>query len=79
MKAALVCVLLCLTPGLATAATLTGSIVDSSAAVNLSAVGTLDWARWPGYTHKGSAISNVTTTGTSMRLARQTVLRNSSS
>ena len=64
MKAALVCALLCLLPGLGVAATLTGSIVDSSAAVNLSAIGTLDWARWPGYTHKGSAISNVTTTGT---------------
>lgn len=64
MKTALVCVLLCLLPGLGAAATLTGSIVDSSAAVNLSTIGSLDWARWPGYTHKGSAISNVTTTGT---------------
>jgi hypothetical protein len=62
--AALAMVLVCLTPGLGVAATLTGSIVDSSTAVNLPAVGTLDWARWPGYTHKGTAISNVTTTGT---------------
>jgi hypothetical protein len=64
MKAALACALLCLSPALGAAATLTGSIVDSSAPVNLAAVGTLDWARWPGYTHKGTAISNVTTTGT---------------
>jgi hypothetical protein len=61
--AALAMVLACLTPGVGVAATLTGSIVDSSSPVNLPAVGTLDWARWPGYTHKGSAISNVTTTG----------------
>ena len=64
MKTALVAVALaCLAPGLSFAATLTGSNVVSAASVNLSAVGTLDWARWPGYTHKGTAISNVTTTG----------------
>src|SRR5574339_1031896 len=64
MKTALVAVALaCLAPGLGFAATLTGSNVVSSASVNLSAVGTLDWARWPGYTHKGTAISDVTTTG----------------
>src|SRR5262245_11963916 len=64
MKTAVVAVALaCLAPGLGFAATLTGSNVVSSAAVNLSAVGSLDWARWPGYTHKGPAISNVTTTG----------------
>jgi hypothetical protein len=62
--AALAMVFVCSVPGLGVAATLTGSIVDSRAAVDLAAVGTLDWARWPGYTHKGSAISNVTTTGT---------------
>jgi hypothetical protein len=56
--------LVCSTPGVSVAATLTGSVVESSAAVNLNAVGTLDWARWPGYTHKSNAISNVTTTGT---------------
>jgi hypothetical protein len=65
MKTALVAVALaCLAPGLAFAASLTGSNVVSSASVNLASVGTLDWARWPGYTHKGTLISNVTTTGT---------------
>jgi hypothetical protein len=64
MRALIAMALVCLTPGLGAAATLTGSIVDSSAAVNLAAVGTLDWARWPGYTHKSTAISDVTTTGT---------------
>jgi len=64
MKTALVAVALaCLAPGLSFAASLTGSNVVSSSSVNLSTVGTLDWARWPGYTHKGTAISNVTTTG----------------
>jgi hypothetical protein len=52
-------------PSLGFAATMTGSIVDSSVAVNLSAVGTLDWARWPGYTHKSNLISNITITGKS--------------
>jgi hypothetical protein len=55
--------LACLAPGLGFAASLTGSNVVSTASVNLTAVGTLDWARWPGYTHKGTLISNVTTTG----------------
>jgi len=64
MKTVVAVVLACLAPGLGFAATLTGSNVVSSASVNLSTVGTLDWARWPGYTHKGTAISNVTTTGT---------------
>src|SRR5688572_32605313 len=65
MKTALVAVALaCLAPGLGFAASLSGSNVVSSASVNLPAVGTLDWARWPGYTHKSNLISNVTTTGT---------------
>jgi hypothetical protein len=64
MKALIALVLVCSMPTLGVAATLTGSIVDSSSAVDLAKVGTLDWARWPGYTHKGTAISNVTTTGT---------------
>ncbi len=64
MRTVLAVAFVCLAPGLASAATLTGSIVDSSASVNLAAVGTLDWARWPGYTHRANAISNVTTTGT---------------
>lgn len=64
MKAFIAIALACLAPGVSVAATLTGSIVDSSSTVDLAAVGTLDWARWPGYTHKSSAISNVTTTGT---------------
>jgi hypothetical protein len=64
MKTVVAVVLACLAPGLGFAATLTGSSVNSSATVNLSTIGTLDWARWPGYTHKGTAISNVTATGT---------------
>lgn len=65
MKTAVVAMALaCLAPGLGFAASLTGSNVVSSASVDLPAVGTLDWARWPGYTHKGTAISDVTTTGT---------------
>jgi hypothetical protein len=64
MKAALVAVALaCLAPGLGFAASLTGSNVVSSASVNLASVGTLDWARWPGYTHKSNLISNVTIVG----------------
>ncbi len=64
MKAFVAIALACLAPGLGVAATLTGSIVNSSTAVDLAGVGTLDWARWPGYTHKSNLISNVTTTGT---------------
>jgi hypothetical protein len=65
MKTAVVAAALaCLAPGLGFAASLTGSNVVSSTPVTLSTVGTLDWARWPGYAHKGTAISNVTTTGT---------------
>ena len=63
MKTVVAVALACLAPGLGLAASLTGSNVVSSATVNLSAVGTLDRARWPGYTHLGNAISNVTTTG----------------
>jgi hypothetical protein len=63
MKTVVAVVLACLAPSLGFAASLTGSSVASSAAVNLPAVGTLDWARWPGYTRLGSAISNITTTG----------------
>jgi hypothetical protein len=64
MKTALAVALLCLAPSVASAATLTGSIVDSSASIDLASVGTLDWARWPAYTHRSNAISDVTTTGT---------------
>jgi hypothetical protein len=64
MRTVLAVAFLCLAPGLASAATLTGSIVSSSASVNLASVGTLDWARWPGYTHRSNLISDVTTTGT---------------
>jgi hypothetical protein len=63
MKTVVAVVLACLAPGLASAASLTGTTVTSSTSVNLPAVGTLDWARWPGYAHLGNAISNVTTTG----------------
>ena len=64
MKIVVAVALACLAPGLGFAASLTGSNIVSSATVNLSAVGTLDWARWPGYKHKSNLISNVTTTGT---------------
>jgi hypothetical protein len=64
MKIVVAVALACLAPGLGFAASLTGSNIVSTASVNLSSVGTLDWARWPGYTHKSNLISNVTTTGT---------------
>ncbi len=51
--------------GVSYAATLTGTIVDSSATVDLAQTGTLDWARWPGYQHKSNLISDVTVTGQS--------------
>ena len=63
MKTAVAVALACLAPGLAFAASLTGSIVDSAASVNLPAVGTLGWARWPDYAQKGNFISDITTTG----------------
>ena len=50
--------------GVGYAATLSGSIVNSTATVNLGEVGTLDWARWPGYGHKTGLISDVAITGT---------------
>jgi hypothetical protein len=64
MKSVLL-VLAVIFPGVGFAATLTGSVVESSVAVNLASVGTLDWARWPGYTHKSNLISNITLTGMS--------------
>lgn len=63
MKRLVALALACLAPGLGFAASLTGSNVVSSASVNLASVGTLDWAKWPGYTHRSNLISNVTTTG----------------
>jgi hypothetical protein len=63
MKTVMAVVLACLAPGLCFAASLTGTNVVSAASVDLTAVGTLDWARWPGYLHKSNAISNITTTG----------------
>jgi hypothetical protein len=53
-----------LLPAVGSTATLTGSIIDSYDPVNLSAVGTLDWAQWPGHVTKGSTISDITTSGT---------------
>jgi hypothetical protein len=44
-------------------ATLSVTIESSTASVDLASVGTLDWARWPGYVHKADLISDVTTTG----------------
>ena len=64
MKSALlVCALLL--PGAGFAASLTGSITTSSATVNLSTVGTTDWARWPGYKHKAGLISDLSIVGSS--------------
>jgi Pectate lyase superfamily protein/Bacterial Ig-like domain (group 2)/Secretion system C-terminal sorting domain len=45
---------------------LTGSVTTSSAPVNLTQIGTADWAHWPGYDHKingGGKISNYTVIG----------------
>jgi len=64
MKMAAALALACLAPSFCFAATMTGAAAVSSATVDLPAVGTLDWARWPNYAHRGSAISNVSTTGT---------------
>jgi hypothetical protein len=50
-------------PGIAFSATLSGSIVNSAATVDLPSVGTLDWARWPGYKHKSNLISDLVVTG----------------
>jgi len=50
-------------PGIAFSATLSGSVTNSAATVDLAKVGTLDWARWPGYKHKSNLISNLTITG----------------
>ena len=44
----------------------TGTVTTSSTAVDLTAIGTTDWAHWPGYDHKGSGggkISNFTLIG----------------
>ncbi len=61
------CLLLCalLLPGFGFAASLTGSVTTSTAAVNLASVGTLDWARWPGYKHKSGVnlISDIAVVG----------------
>ena len=38
------------------ASSLTGAITISRSAVDLERVGTLDWARWPGYAHKARLI-----------------------
>jgi uncharacterized protein YjdB len=46
---------------------LNGSVNTSSSAVDLTSIGTADWAHWPGYDHKssgGSKISNFTVVGT---------------
>jgi hypothetical protein len=64
MKSCLL-VFACLFPALGFSATLTGSVTSSTATVYLSSVGTLDWARWPGYTHKSGVglISDITYVG----------------
>ncbi len=53
-----------LLPAVGSTATLTGSVIDSYDSVDLPAVGTLDWARWPGYVTKGGRISDVAASGT---------------
>lgn len=59
-------VLMCalLLPAAGMAATLRGAVTDSTASVDLASVGTLDWARWPGYKHKAGLISDLIVTGT---------------
>ncbi|HET8697001.1 MAG TPA: hypothetical protein VFO94_05925, partial [Gammaproteobacteria bacterium] len=44
---------------------MTGSLTTSTASVDLATVGTVDWARWPGYKHKAGLISDVTVVGPS--------------
>jgi hypothetical protein len=50
-------------PSLGFGATLTGTWRESTETVNLANVGTLDYARWPGYTTKARTISNLTISG----------------
>jgi len=48
---------------------LSGGVVASAAAVDLTAVGTSDWAHWPNYDHKasgGGQIGNVAAVGSGM-------------
>jgi hypothetical protein len=40
---------------------LSGSVTASSATINLSAEGTIDWAHWPGYDHKASGGALIST------------------
>ena len=40
---------------------LAGSAAASSASVNVSSVGTTDWAHWPGYDHKASGGTQIST------------------
>lgn len=50
----------------ASTGSLAGSVASSSAAVDLTVAGTVDWAHWPGYNHKASGdaqISNYTRVG----------------
>ena len=63
MKGIVAVALACLAPSLGFGATLVGSNMVSAAPVDLPAIGTVDWARWPGYTHRADAISNVTIGG----------------
>jgi hypothetical protein len=54
------------TSGSGGSGSLAGSVTTSSSSVNLTAVGTTDWAHWYGYDHKttgGSAISDYTAVG----------------
>jgi fibronectin type III domain protein len=55
-----------LLPTVGFSANLVGSVTSSTTTVNLSSVGTLDWARWPGYKHKSGAglISDISYIGT---------------
>jgi hypothetical protein len=40
---------------------LSGQVAASSAAISLSATGVTDWAHWPGYDHKASGGSRIST------------------
>jgi hypothetical protein len=55
-----------LLPSVGFSASLVGHVYSSTATVNLSSMGTLDWARWPGYKHKSGIglISDISYQGT---------------
>lgn len=65
MRSCLLAIALLL-PSVGFSASLVGSVYSSTATVNLSSMGTLDWARWPNYKHKSGVglISDISYIGT---------------